>query len=214
MTVLHRPDETIATASQPQRQRDRPPSPRYFTRAEYFQMAEIGIFHDERVELIKGEILQMSPQNSPHVQAISMLLQWLVPALGKQFTIRCQAPIAASNSAAPEPDIAVVAGPVELIVDHPNSALLIIEIADTSLRHDRRKASLYASVAVPEYWIANLRTRSIEIYRKPIPDQDAEFGFRYAEVSNRAADEAIEPASLAIAPVTVATLLPRVTPGT
>lgn len=192
---------------------DRPtvePVARRFTRDEYYQMYNLGFFQNQRVELIDGEIIYMSPQNNPHAIALAAINRWLHKSLGDDFTIRCQSPLVASNRTEPEPDFAVIAGPLESQREHPHSGLLVIEVSDTTLRYDRRKASLYASAQVPEYWILNLVKRQLEVHRHPIADEEAAFGFKYAEVVTLEADQEVKPLELPIDAVLVSKLLPAV----
>jgi len=133
-------------------------------------MAQAGILRpDERVELIEGEIFAMTPQGTPHAAFIAFLDKVLQQGFGEQVSIRTQLPLTLSQYSEPEPDLAVVAGsPLDYAQHHPTAALLIVEIADTSLTDDRsRKGPLYAKYNVPEYWIVNIPDRQVEIYRNP-----------------------------------------------
>jgi Uma2 family endonuclease len=139
---------------------------RPITRADYDRMVDAGLFHEERVELWRGVIVEMSPQKSPHAAAVESLNPILVMALvaSKRAKVRIQLPFALSDDSEPEPDVAVV--PFE---DHrrahPHRAFFIIEVADASLEDDRGwKAGEYASAGVPEYWVVNVRHDVIEVY--------------------------------------------------
>jgi len=184
------------------------PTTRHFSRAEYYRMAEIGLFDGQRVELIKGEIITMSPQNSPHALTVAIITGWLARGLGDQFTVRCQLPLVASDDTEPEPDFAVLAGTAESQREHPTGALLVIEVAESSLAYDRRKADMYASRGVPDYWILNLRERKLEVFRSPATCSDSSFGHRYASRVTLTSDQSIQPLRLPIPAVSVARLLP------
>jgi len=184
------------------------PTPRRFTRREYCDMAATGMFEGQRVELIDGEILRMSPQSSPHAAAIALLHEWLTLALAGRFTIRGQMPLVVAERSEPEPDLAVIPGAAKDQRDHPRTALLVIEVSSTTLDYDRRKAGLYASAGVSEYWIINLSARQIEVYRQPRPDAAAEFGHRYAAMQTYDVQQQIQPASLPLSPTPVTDLLP------
>src|SRR4051812_8621315 len=94
---------------------------RPFTRSEYAQMIELGLFQDERVELIRGVLVKMSPQAAPHASTVQKLNQLLMTRLQGRFTVRIQSPLALSDDTEPEPDVAVVAlGDYE--VEHPTTA--------------------------------------------------------------------------------------------
>jgi Uma2 family endonuclease len=136
-------------------------------RDEYEHMVEAGFFEGERVELVRGVIVEMSPQNLPHSAAIQLLTRWLQPALVGRADVRVQLPFNVGDDSVPEPDFALVA-PVIRRDAHPDEAFLIIEVADASLAYDRReKTGLYASAGLPEYWIVNLVDRVVEKYSEP-----------------------------------------------
>ena len=83
--------------------------------------------------------------------------------------------------------------PAESYRDHPNTALIVVEVSDSSLGLDRRKAGLYAAAGVPEYWILNLVARRLEVHRHPVADAEQEFGHRYEQVSALGEDQTIAP---------------------
>lgn len=148
--------------------------PRRWSREEYERLVEAGIFKpDDRVELIDGEILtispQISPQSSPHATAVLVVRDRLSKALGAGFSVRDQLPLALADDSEPEPDVAVVEGsPRDYRESHPHSALLVVEVADTSLAFDRsRKKELYARAGIHEYWVLDLSGRTLEVYRGP-----------------------------------------------
>lgn len=130
-------------------------------------MVAAGLFRDERIELLQGVIVAMSPQNAPHADVIQALNRLLVPALLGRADVRVKLPFVAGDHSLPEPDLAVVeAGRYKAA--HPNRAFLLIEVADTSLKLDRQdKAELYARIGVSEYWIVNLENRTIERHNEP-----------------------------------------------
>jgi Uma2 family endonuclease len=141
-----------------------------WTREEYYQLAEKGFFPPgKRVELIDGVIYEMSPQKSPHATGISLVLEALRAAFPKGHHVRVQLPLALGADSEPEPDLAVVAGgPRDYLKDHPETAVLIVEVSDTSSFHDReRKRSRYARSAIPEYWIVDVAGKQLEVYRNP-----------------------------------------------
>jgi Uma2 family endonuclease len=143
---------------------------RRWTREEYDRLVATGMFAPgERVELVAGEILQMTPQGSIHATVIQLLQEELRKAFGPAFSIRPQLPIALAPDSEPEPDLAVVPGnPLAYWDAHPATALLLVEVSDTTLEHDRqRKGSLYARAGIQDYWIVNLIDRCVEVYREP-----------------------------------------------
>ncbi len=153
------------------------------TRLEFERMIEAQQFEPgERLELIDGEILKTAPHESAHGTAISLTESCLRAAFGLGFTVRLQLPLAIDPYSEPEPDVAVVHGAAEdYPAGRPSTALLVIEVADTTLVHDRmRKGSLYARAGIAEYWIVNLVDRRLEIYREPAPAASSSFGWAYA----------------------------------
>ena len=146
---------------------------RLFTIDEYVRMGESGIIaHDERVELIDGEIVEMSPMGNRHIAFVMNLNHLLVHAVGDGARVSVQLPVRLPPRSMPEPDLAVVrprsyrdAGPTD------DDVLLMVEVADTSLRYDRMvKLRVYARAGVPEYWIVDATAETLEIYRSPRGD--------------------------------------------
>lgn len=142
------------------------PSQGPLTRAEYDELVTRGAFDDARVELLYGRVVPISPIGPSHRYSVTRLAKLLIRALGDRAGVHVQSPFAAPNESEPEPDIAIVP-PGDYLDDHPQSAWLIIEVADSSLGRDRAKARLYAAAGVPEYWIVNLVDETIEVHRAP-----------------------------------------------
>jgi Uma2 family endonuclease len=172
-----------------------------FTRSEYHAMARTGMFEDKRVELLEGEVLDMSPQNEPHVSVVSALNRFLNNCLPENFQVRCQAPLGVGIESEPEPDFAVTERSA-MGADHPETALLVIEVSDTTLGRDRRKASVYAAAGVQEYWIINIASRAIEQHTQPGANG-------YAKVLVRRDSDAIACQSLPLPAKAVRELLPN-----
>lgn len=136
-------------------------------RAEFDRLVRLGAFEDEKVELLYGRLVRMSPKYEPHAFSIMRLTKLLVRLVGDRADVRVQLPLAASDISEPEPDLAVVP-PGDYLDEHPRSALLVIEVADSSLDRDRRvKGPLYAAAGIPEYWIVNLVDGLVEAHRDP-----------------------------------------------
>ena len=184
---------------------------RRWTRQEYDKMVECGIFPPgERVELIDGEIIEMSPQKSGHATAIRLTEEALRLAFGAGYDVRVQMPLALDPLSEPEPDVAVVRGsPRDYRDAHPASALLVVEVADTTLSYDReQKGSLYARAGVADYWILNLSEGRLEVFRDPIAMAQARYGWIYRTVGYYTAGEQVSPLAAPQAVVPVADLLP------
>ena len=144
-----------------------------WTRDMYERLVENGGFEGLRVELLHGQILdKMSPQGSPHSTAVTLVQDALRDAFGRDVCLRVQLPLRALNESEPEPDVAVVAGsPRDYASEHPSAALLVVEVADSSIEYDRtQKLAVYAESGFPEYWIVNIPDSRLEVYRDPRSD--------------------------------------------
>jgi Uma2 family endonuclease len=141
-----------------------------WTREEYERMAAAGCFGPvQRVELIEGIVYDMPPQSPYHASSVTGVQETLRPVFSSGYTLRVQMPLTLDELSAPEPDVAVVAGSRhDYLTAHPRTAVLVVEVADASLAHDRnRKALLYARAGIPEYWLVDLTRRALEVYREP-----------------------------------------------
>ena len=182
-----------------------------WTREEYDRMIEAGIFAPgERVELLDGEILATSPQNSPHSTGIRLTEEALRIAFGAGYDVRVQMPVALDAYSEPEPDVSVVRGsPRDYRDAHPSSPLLVVEVTDTTLAYDRdQRGSLYARAWLEDYWVLNLGRRHLEVYRDPVPSSQARYGWSYRTVRYYTADESVTPLAAPQARIAVADLLP------
>lgn len=184
---------------------------RRWTRAEYERMIDCGILgEDEHVQLIAGEIVMMAPQNSPHFTAITLSAHALQAAIPSGYYVRSQGPLALGLDSEPEPDIAVVAGaPRDYRDQHPSTALLIVEISDTTLAFDRQqKGSLYARAGIQDYWILILSQRTLEVHRSPIADPSAPYGYSYSARRRVSETDSVIPLAFPDVSIAVADLLP------
>jgi Uma2 family endonuclease len=156
---------------------------RRWTRLEYERMTEAGVLTpNDRVELIGGEILTVTPQNSRHATTVVLASEALRRVLTPNLHTRTQLPLALSDDSEPAPGVAVVGGSIrKYAYAHPQSAVLVVEVADSTLVFDRLvKGSLYARARIPEYWIVNLVETIVETYRDPVQDPSARFGWSYS----------------------------------
>ncbi len=175
-----------------------------FSRAHYDRMIDAGVFGpQDHVELLDGEIIDMAPQKSRHATAVTLVADALRSAFGADVTVRLQLPFNLDDHSAPEPDVAVVPGkPRDYRDAHPARALLICEIADTTLAYDRgRKLAAYARARVPEYWILDLNGETLEVCRDP---QNS----GYAQRRVLAADAQASPLEIGTQHILVSDLLP------
>ncbi|NWG13653.1 MAG: Uma2 family endonuclease [Acidobacteria bacterium] len=187
--------------------------PHRWTREIYDRMVAGGFFAPgERVELIDGEILTVTPQGTAHAVSVRLARKALEVAFGAGFEINVQLPLALDAMSEPEPDLSVTRGrPRDFLESHPTPAetVLIAEIADSTLEHDRLiKGGLYARASIPEYWVVNLIDRHLEVFRNPRPDAQAPLGFRYSEALVIRTGEAMTPLFAPASLVNITDLLP------
>jgi Uma2 family endonuclease len=186
----------------------RPFQVRRWTRREYERAVELGLFHeDEKLELIDGQLLVAEPHNPPHATGIDLVADALRAVFTEGWRVRVQLPLALGELSEPEPDVAVVAGsPRDYSRAHPSRAVLVVEVADTSLRLDRtRKVAVYAGARVSEYWIVNVVDRVLEVHREPGREGRR---WRYGVVQILGPEATITPLAAAQAHISVAALLP------
>ncbi len=147
-----------------------------FTVDEYYAMAQIGVLKQtDRVELIHGEIIDMTPIGNEHSGIVDQLAQFLHEATRKQAIVRVQNPIRLNTASEPQPDLILLRPRSDFYRKghpRPQDALLLIEVADSSLDFDRNiKIPLYAAAGIPEVWIVNLTGKSLEVFRNPANGQ-------------------------------------------
>lgn len=141
-----------------------------FTVEQYHRMIASGaLTEDDRIELLDGWMVEKLPKGPAHEFAIGILREFFRAILAPGWHVRSQAPVTFSASE-PEPDLTIVRGDLRDYRDHhpgPEDVGLVIEITDSSLKFDRRKAQIYAAAGVPEYWIVNLEERTVEVRTGP-----------------------------------------------
>jgi Uma2 family endonuclease len=184
---------------------------RRFSRVEYEQLIERGIFKpDERLELIGGLLVVRDPQRATHAFGAELAAAALQKAFGGGYRVRAQLPVALDDDSEPEPDVSVVRGSLaQADRTLPSRPELIVEVAESSLTFDRReKASLYARARVEDYWIVNLVSRVLEVYREPVADARAPYGWRYASARTLTGVDVVFPLSAPLARIAISDLLP------
>ncbi|MDP3503505.1 MAG: Uma2 family endonuclease [Myxococcales bacterium] len=146
----------------------REPRPRLFKPEEYLNLVELGTFENERVELIRGVIIRMSPLSVFHDDTVMKLDDLLKEAYGrKRAWVRVQMTFASVDSR-PQPDLVCIDRNLDCSKAQPKEAFLIVEVADSSLKYDTTiKAELYAEAGVPEYWVVDLKGKQIEVRTEP-----------------------------------------------
>jgi Uma2 family endonuclease len=166
-----------------------------FTVADYQLMGQVGIFsEDERVELVCGEVIDMSPIGKRHAACVTRLNRALTLLLQHTALVWSQNPIQLDDYSEPQPDVAVLklrADFYEQSLPTPEDVLLVIEVSDTTLEYDRKvKVPLYARSGIPEVWVVNLADELIEAYADP-----AEGAYQTAR--SHARDEEVQSHTLA-----------------
>jgi Uma2 family endonuclease len=146
---------------------------RWITADEYERMGEAGIFGEKaRLELLEGEIYEMSPIGSPHSACVTILHQLLTLKFAKKLIVFSQNPIRLDEFSEPQPDVALVRWRDDFYRHaHPTPAdvLLVIEVADSTVESDRSyKMPLYAKAGIPEAWLVNLVEECVELYAEPL----------------------------------------------
>lgn len=190
------PEETMAV----------PLKRRRFTLDQYHRMGEVGIFHpQDRVELIEGEIIEMTPIGSRHAATVARVTSFFVTRLGSRATVWSQNPLVMPRQESePEPDVMVLVPRADFYAPahpEPPDVRLLIEVADSSLLYDQRtKFPLYARAGIAEAWLVDVDGRRVEIHRGPTPA-----GFR--DVRLPGPDERVTPLAFPDVSVTLADLL-------
>lgn len=139
---------------------------------DYHKMIAAQIFTPaDKVELLNGQIIQMSPIGSRHAACVEKIVDILKPLLANQAMVRVQNPVSLPPNSEPEPDISVVATQADYYATahpQPKDIYILIEVADSSLEVDQSvKTGIYAAAMIPEYWIVNLEENVLEVYQKP-----------------------------------------------
>jgi len=144
---------------------------------EYHHMIDAGILSSRKVELLKGEIVEMSPDGEPHAYCSHEAGEYLTNLLGKPATIRQAKPITLPNDSEPEPDIAIVQRLGREYREHhpyPENVFWLIEYANSSLEKDLEiKSKIYAEASIQEYWVVNLKKLQLVVFREPLDGEYA-----------------------------------------
>jgi Uma2 family endonuclease len=176
-----------------------------FTRADYHEMAKVGIINPEaRVELIEGEILEMSPIGRRHKACVDRLTALFVPLVRGAAIVRVQSSIVLGEYVEPEPDLVLLRFRTDFYADSdekPEDVLLVVEVADSSAGYDRRtKGPLYARHSIPDYWLVDLNHDRVTLFRDPTPN-----GYATTRVARRG--ESISPLAFPDLTIAVADIL-------
>ena len=153
-----------------------------FTIEEYHRLIDLGFLtENDRVELIRGEIMQMAAKGTPHTNCCRDLLEELAGLLAGRAKLQCQDPIVLPSNSEPEPDFAILrkrGDNYRFALPNADDVLLVIEIADPTLKYDQEvKVPLYAEAGISDYWIFNLVKNHLEAYSNPYQELQGNFGY-------------------------------------
>ncbi len=162
-------------------------APKRFTIEDYHRLIELGFFtENDRVELIRGELMQMVAKGTPHTVCNTRLVRELVTLLQERGIVRGQEPITLRPNSEPEPDLVIARyRPDDYLSGHPSpeDILLVIEVADSTVKYDQEvKLSLYAESGISDYWIFNLVASCLEVHTQPYQDLQGNFGYANKQV--------------------------------
>lgn len=185
------------------------PRPIQWTVAEFHRLLADPAYEQRRMFLVEGEILEMPPPNPPHNNSLLLAYEALRKAFGPGYCIRTQMPLVLNQATDPMPDLAIVPGSPRDYPNHPRTALLVVEIADSSLAYDmREKAHSYAAGGIADYWVVDLTNRKVHVFRDLVADPTSPFQARYRTATSHGPTEVVTPLAAPHGTVKVADLLP------
>ena len=180
-----------------------------WTVEEIERLTDMGAFNGQKFELLEGDLIEKMTQLTPHAVGVRLMTIKLESLFREGYDVRGQLPLVTYNSK-PEPDLAVVLGsPRDFLENHPSTALLVVEISDTTLLTDRdTKSHIYARAGIADYWIVNLNARQIEVRRDPRQDETAPLGWTYGSLQTLDVSAQLTPLARPEAAFAVADVLP------
>jgi Uma2 family endonuclease len=186
------------------------PQPHRWTIAEYRELAKTGLFHDKKTMLLDGVLYVMVMPNPPHDTSLNLAYEFLRAAFPTGHHVRNQQGFDIGTHNDPGPDLAVVTGSIRDYASRtPTTAVMIVEVADTSLALDTtKKAEEYATARVPEYWVIDVTNRQLHVFRDPVPLPAGLGAIAYRTHQTFGPSDTLSPLAAPGASVTVADLLP------
>ncbi|MBA4067027.1 MAG: Uma2 family endonuclease [Isosphaera sp.] len=186
------------------------PQPHRWTIAEYRELGKTGLFSDKKTMLLDGVLYVMTLPNPPHDLSLGLADDWLRAVFATGHHVRNQMGFDIGNATDPGPDLAVVAGARRDYVGRtPTTAVLLVEVADSSLLTDTtKKAEWYATAGVPEYWVIDVVNRQLHVFRGPVPLPAGLGATAYRTHLTLSPADTVVPLAAPHATVTVADLLP------
>lgn len=210
MSAIATPPAPTGTTTPPPASAPTGPRPWRWTRDEYYKLGELGFFAGKRVELIRGEVFEMSPINIAHASGVGLVSDALTLVFAIGFHVNVQQPFTVPSAALgsePQPDVAVIPGTRRACLAHPSVAALLVEVSDTTLFYDTTtKAELYATAGITDYWVLDVTGKQLHVFRDPEPIPDGGFAYRTHLTLNPG--ETVSPVAAPGATVAVADLLP------
>jgi Uma2 family endonuclease len=208
MSISLQSQETTVMPTITQNRAELPPKRKY-TVEEYEQIGSFGLFADERLELIEGEIVEMSPITARHNTFVDNANEIIRRYFRTGYRVRVQSSFIVPGRTEVQPDIAVVRGRLQdFFLRHPDHAALIIEIAETSQEYDLgAKAQLYARAGIEDYWVIDTGRPCLYVHRQPVTDPATTYGFRYDSVVELGRADTVAPLARPRAMISVTDLL-------
>jgi Uma2 family endonuclease len=181
---------------------------------QYYELGREGYFDGKRVELIFGEVVEMSPINIAHARGVGFVSDALAIVFALGYYLNVQQPLSVpgvSPGSEPQPDVAVIAGSRRADTVHPTQAALVVEVADATLSKDTTtKAELYATAGITDYWVLDVVNRELHVFRDPqplpLPTELATTAYRTHDVLGP--NDTVSPLAAPNAVIRVAELLP------
>jgi Uma2 family endonuclease len=186
-----------------------PPRNLLWTVPQFHYLGDLGCFEGRRAWLINGVIVEEGPMNPPHRIALELTDSLMRSVFGSGWRVCVQMPLVLGQQTDPEPDIAIVPGSPRGTSAHPTTAVLVIEVADTSLNHDTTtKAEVYATAGIADYWVLDVDGRRLFVFRDPASLPAGLGGAAYRTQLTLGPTDSVAPLSAPSSPVRVADLLP------
>lgn len=188
------------------------PRPFRFTRKEYYALDDAGFFRvgwsTQRVQLIRGVVELESPMDPPHAAGVQLTARALRTVFADGFDVRVQLPLDLGLEIEPHPDVAAVTGSIrDYLTEHPKTALLVVEVSDTTLFRDlTTKAELYAEAGIRDYWVVDIPGRKLHVLRDPGPHPVS--GHAYRSQDELVDGQFVTPLAAPQATIPVSELLP------
>jgi Uma2 family endonuclease len=184
-----------------------PPREHRWTVNQFHKVRGLWVFEGRRASLMNGVLIEEGPMSVPHRIALELTNDALRSTFTTGWRVCISMPLVLGETTDPEPDLAVVPGTPRGSTAHPTSAALVVEVADTSLKHDTTlKAEVYASATIADYWVLDVDGKRLLVFRDPVPIPDG--GAAYRTQLTLGPADSVAPLAAPASPVRVADLLP------